>query len=117
MKKNAANRHARITIYCLCVAAAVLALALYLHGIIVCPVRCFFGIPCPGCGMTRALLSALRLDFSAAFAYHPLWVAVLPAAALIAFLAIKGRKKALYVTITACSLLLLFVWIFRLLFN
>lgn len=32
-----------------------------------CPFRFFFGISCPGCGMTRALLAALRLDFAAAF--------------------------------------------------
>lgn len=30
----------------------------------------FLGIPCPGCGMTRAVFSALRLDFAAAFSYH-----------------------------------------------
>ena len=36
-----------------------------------CPFRFFFGISCPGCGMTRALLAALRLDFAAAFSYHP----------------------------------------------
>ena len=28
------------------------------------------GIPCPGCGMTRALKSALTMDFSKAFSYH-----------------------------------------------
>lgn len=28
------------------------------------------GIPCPGCGMTRALKSALTLDFAKAFSYH-----------------------------------------------
>lgn len=38
-----------------------------------CPFRYFFGISCPGCGMTRALLAALRLDFVAAFSYHPLF--------------------------------------------
>ncbi len=32
------------------------------------------GFPCPGCGMTRAVLAALHGDFSAAFAYHPLWI-------------------------------------------
>ena len=32
----------------------------------------FLGIPCPGCGMTRALRALLRLDFAAAFGYHPL---------------------------------------------
>lgn len=36
--------------------------------------QCIFlsvlGIPCPGCGMSRAMLAALRLDFAAAFQYH-----------------------------------------------
>ena len=31
-----------------------------------------FGIICPGCGMTRALFSCLRLDFAAAWRYHPM---------------------------------------------
>ena len=31
------------------------------------------GLPCPGCGMTRALLAVLRLDFAAAFSYHPMF--------------------------------------------
>lgn len=30
----------------------------------------FFHIPCPGCGMTRAMLSVLKLDFVGAFHYH-----------------------------------------------
>lgn len=31
------------------------------------------GIPCHGCGMTRAVLAALRLDFRAAFEYHAMF--------------------------------------------
>lgn len=39
-----------------------------------CPVRTLLGgIPCPGCGMSRAWLAALRLDFRAAFAFHPMF--------------------------------------------
>ena len=38
-----------------------------------CLFRYFFSIPCPGCGMTRAWLAALRLDFPAAFRWHPMF--------------------------------------------
>ncbi len=38
------------------------------------PINCIVlsltGIPCLGCGMTRALISALKFDFAAAFSYH-----------------------------------------------
>lgn len=42
-----------------------------------CPFRLLFGIPCPGCGMTRAFLCLLRLDIRGAFHYHPLFPLVL----------------------------------------
>lgn len=49
-----------------------------------CPVRYFFGVSCPGCGMTRAWLHLLRLDFSGAFHCHPLfWTAPFIAAAFL----------------------------------
>ena len=32
-----------------------------------------FKVPCFGCGMTRAFVSALRLDFASAFSYHPMF--------------------------------------------
>lgn len=32
----------------------------------------YFQIPCPGCGMTRAIRSVLHLDFKTAFYYHPM---------------------------------------------
>ena len=37
-----------------------------------CPIRFITGIPCLGCGMTRALTAILRFDFYQAFQYHPL---------------------------------------------
>ncbi len=58
-----------------------------------CPIKYIFGVSCPGCGMTRATLSALRLDFIGAFYYHPLWLLPLPSLALLAILFVKGKKK------------------------
>ncbi len=44
-------------------------------GLTVCPLKNAIGVPCPGCGLTRATLAALRGDFAAATRYHPLvWV-------------------------------------------
>lgn len=37
-----------------------------------CLFRQFFGVICPGCGMSRALIACSRLDFAAAFRYHPM---------------------------------------------
>ncbi|MCL2406170.1 MAG: DUF2752 domain-containing protein [Defluviitaleaceae bacterium] len=34
------------------------------------------GLPCPACGLTRAFISLARLEFSQAFAYHPLFFMV-----------------------------------------
>ncbi|MBQ7039451.1 MAG: DUF2752 domain-containing protein [Clostridia bacterium] len=53
------------------ITAAVLIFAILLNVFkIHCPIRYAFGIACPGCGMTRAVISALRLDFASAFSYH-----------------------------------------------
>jgi hypothetical protein len=38
----------------------------------ICPTALFFGVPCPGCGLTRATLALLSGDFAAAFRFHPL---------------------------------------------
>ena len=40
-----------------------------------CPIRHVTGVICPGCGMGRAWLSALRLDMAGALRFHPMfWV-------------------------------------------
>lgn len=38
-----------------------------------CVFQRLLGIPCPGCGMTRAVLAALRLNLKGAFGYHPMF--------------------------------------------
>lgn len=54
-----------------------------------CPLRAVTGVPCPGCGLTRAWLAALRLDFPAAFQAHPLFL-LAPALVLLAL--VKGGR-------------------------
>lgn len=48
-----------------------------------------WGIPCPGCGMTRAFLAVLKFDILKGFYYHPLFV--LPV--LIAVLYVVRNKR------------------------
>jgi hypothetical protein len=54
---------------------AVIVLVMYLLDI-----RCFFkllfNISCPGCGMTRAWVSVLRLDIAEAFRLNPMFWSV-----------------------------------------
>ena len=38
-----------------------------------CLFRAVTGIPCIGCGLSRAWLAALRFDFCEAFRYHPMF--------------------------------------------
>ena len=53
--------------------AAVLALWYWLK--LPCVIRYFTGIPCPGCGMSRAWLQVFRLDLAQAVHYHPMfWI-------------------------------------------
>ncbi len=60
-----------------------LVLAVLLCGIIFlyvseigCVWRYFFGIPCPGCGMTRAYIALLHLDIRRAFYFHAMFWSV-----------------------------------------
>jgi hypothetical protein len=52
-------------------ACAAAVAALYATGV-GCPILHFLGVRCPGCGLTRAVLAACRLDARAAFAAHPM---------------------------------------------
>jgi hypothetical protein len=45
-----------------------------------CPFAALTGLPCPGCGLTRAALAMLRGDLGAALSLHPLSPLVVPLA-------------------------------------
>ena len=40
-------------------------------GFILCPMRLFAGLPCPGCGMTRAMAHLAKGEWAAAWRDHP----------------------------------------------
>lgn len=79
-----------------------------------CPIRFVTGISCAGCGMTRAWLCVLALDFPAAFYYHPLWPLV-PAAGLVWLLKAKIPPGIRRVLAYGAVILFLAVYLFRLL--
>ena len=53
-----------------------------------CPIKYTTGISCMGCGMTRAIVAACKLNFKDAFYFHPLWV-LLP----VGFVVFLLRKR------------------------
>ncbi|MBX3268822.1 MAG: DUF2752 domain-containing protein [Sandaracinaceae bacterium] len=55
-------------------------LALIVAGVPLCPTKNFFGIPCPGCGMTRATEAMLTGDFWGMLRLHPLAPFIVPVA-------------------------------------
>ena len=78
-------------------------------GIILCPLRRFFEIPCPGCGGTRAFFSILRGDWSNAIALNPLAVCLFVVAPLwILFFREKilSKRQLIFLIILACILVL-----------
>lgn len=82
-----------------------------------CPFRSIWGISCPGCGMTRALLAVLKGDLLAAFYYHLLWVVVILYPLIYAIFKVRKSKQDFDVwknkSIKIIIRLFLFVWIIR----
>lgn len=74
-----------------------------------CPIRFLTGISCLGCGMTRAWLAVLRLDWKGAFYYHPaFW---LPPLILLVYL-LKNKINIKFYKIFMFTSILLFVIIY-----
>lgn len=82
-----------------------------------CIFKNMFGVSCPGCGMTRACISALTFNFKQAFYYHPLWIALIPTVLLLIYFYLKEHKKLFKITIIISLCLLIGVYIIRLIFG
>ncbi len=58
-----------------------------------CPTRIVTGLPCPGCGMTRAVFCFATGQFAKGWAYHPLGICwLLWAVAFFAFRYLLGKE-------------------------
>lgn len=81
----------------------VLVMALYKY--MGCPIRFFTGAPCPGCGMTRAVIAVLKFDFKGAYQNHPL-IILMPLIGLWCLKSSHFGKRTNY--IITCVALMIF---------
>ena len=85
-----------------------------------CPIRRFWGISCPGCGMTRACAALLRLDFQTAAAYHPLVFVLIPGLLYVVFrefLPFSRNRKVEMALLAAFLFALVAVYCYRMLIS
>jgi len=96
---------------CLLIFFGILLLSMFYR----CPLYAVSGIPCPGCGMTRAFLSLLRLDFAAAWNWNPAVYLLLVCTGYAVVCCLMGRyeqaKSFRFWGVAACLILL--IWFVR----
>ena len=103
--------------YLIIFAVLVLFAATLIFFKISCPIRTLTGIACPGCGITRALTCAVKLDFRGAFYYHPLWITIIPLIVTLKILSVKKKSRAFYAVLLSFIGLLVVVWLYRMIFS
>lgn len=87
---------------------------LFLVFIYKCPFRLLFHYPCPGCGLSRAVISFLKGDIKEAFNYHPLFL--LAGFEIIYLLFRKKFRLPIYIEfiiLIITTILFLSVYIYR----
>lgn len=57
-----------------------------------CPMQAAAGIPCPGCGMTRACVAFAQGDLGQAWSFHPFAFFLIPLSLLVAFWPVRTRE-------------------------
>lgn len=72
--------------------AVVAGLTLLASGAPLCPAAGWLGIPCPGCGLTRATVALATGDWQTAFRLHPLVGFVIPVLSWLGANALRSRR-------------------------
>jgi hypothetical protein len=57
-----------------------------------CYFKAMFHLPCPGCGLSRSLISITRLDLGAAAAYNPFGLVVFPLLCAVLAVSLAPRR-------------------------
>lgn len=93
----------------------IIILVIIFSGEYTCPIKKYFGIGCPSCGLTRALKSLIHFRFRESFFYHPLLILIIPAI----FFGVNAekfprQKKFINVYLIMTSILFVIVYLIRL---
>lgn len=80
-----------------------------------CPMVLLTGLPCPGCGLTRAAFRVLHLDFAGAWSIHPFIYAVLALAVVFVTERYLLQSKSMKVSkwcgiVVMAGMLLFYLW-------
>lgn len=77
-----------------------------------CPIYAFIHLPCPGCGMTRALISLLHGDLQQSLSWHVMLIPTIILAS--AGLVFHRRQKVIHRLVWLWLLLMGAAWLWRL---
>ena len=78
-----------------------------------CPFLFIFGIPCPTCGTTRAIISLLRLDIDSYLKYNPMALPMCIAVLLMLNTDIIKHKRIACIFSVSVAILNLLVYFYR----
>ncbi len=89
---RANNKKSRVKLVVFALAITFYAFFAYVFGNeSICIFKVYAGLPCPGCGMTRAFISLFQGNINQAFYWHPLWPLVVIGPAIYAYFDKRGN--------------------------